>query len=259
MIDVGKTVRYVRIVNAGTGKTVMVPLDHGVIQGPVPGIEDPAATVREVVSGGADAVIFNAGLARSIWREYANRCGSVFNLTNIVTAENDLTLISTVEVAMRNGADAVSVQVMIGSPHELHMLENVRTVVDRCERWGLPVLAMIYPTEELLARQGHGAELLAARAGAELGADIVKTSYTGDVETFRPLVEGLSCSARGGGRAAQGDGARGPGDGGRGDGVRGRGGRPRAQRMAERRPRGNDRGPGSHRPSGQKRQRPRLS
>ena len=186
MIDVGKTVRYGRIINPGTGK--MVPLEHGVIQGPVPGIEDPAATVREVVSGGADALIFNAGLARSIWREYANGCGSVFNLTNIVTAENDLTLISTVEVALRNGADAVSVQVMIGSPHERHMLENVRTVVDRCERWGLPVLAMIYPTEELLARQGHGAELLAARAGAELGADIVKTSYTGDVDTFRPLV-----------------------------------------------------------------------
>ena len=258
MIDVGKTVRYVRIVNAGTGKTVMVPLDHGVIQGPVPGIEDQAATVREVVSGGADAMIFNAGLARSIWREYANRCGSVFNLTNIVTAENDLTLISTVEVALRNGADAVSVQVMIGSPHELHMLENVRTVVDRCERWGFPVLAMIYPTEELLARQGHGAELLAARAGAELWS-----RHRQDIKHWRcrnlPAAGGGPVLFRSWWRAG---GARrrrarpwrwwprrwraGPG-------------RPRAQRMAERRPRGNDRGPGSHRPSGQKRQRPRLS
>ena len=80
------------------------------------GIEDPRETVRRVVAGGADAVIFNAGMAGTLYPEYGNRCGSVFNLTNVITGENDLTLISSVEYALKQAADAISVQVMVGSP-----------------------------------------------------------------------------------------------------------------------------------------------
>ena len=177
--NVGKEIRYNRIVNPETGKMVLIPLDHGVIMGPLSGIEDPTQTVAQVVAGGANGVIINAGIAHSVYQAYMNRCGAVLNLTNIITSDNDLTLISTVEYALQQGADAISVQVMVGSKHERHMLENVRIVADQCSRWGLPLLAMMYPTDELLQERGHEVELLAARAGAELGADIVKTSYTG--------------------------------------------------------------------------------
>ena len=61
-------------------------------------------------------------------------------------------------------------------------------VAEECQRWSLPLLAMMYPTGALLRQRGAEAELLAARAGAELGADIVKTSYTGDPQTFEKLV-----------------------------------------------------------------------
>ncbi len=188
-IDVGKQVRYSRIVNPETGKTVMIPLDHGVILGPMKGIEDPSDTVDKVVSGGANAVVFNSGMARWLYPQYLNRCGAVFNLSNIVTGENDLTLISTVEYAVRHAADAISVQVMIGSSHERHMLDNFRLVADQCSRWSVPLLAMMYPTDDLVAERGIDAHLLAARAGAEMGADIVKTSYTGDTESFTKLVD----------------------------------------------------------------------
>ncbi len=186
--DVGKKIRYDRIVNPRTGRTVMIPLDHGVILGPLAGIQDPSDTVRQVVAGGADAVIFNAGMAGTLYPRYGNRCGAIFNLTNIITGENDLTLISSVEYALSQAADAISVQVMVGSPHERHMLDNFCRVAEECRRWSLPLLAMMYPTEPLLAQRGAEAEWLAARAGAELGADIVKTSYTGDPRTFEKLV-----------------------------------------------------------------------
>ena len=189
MLNVGKQIRYNRIVNPETGKTLMVPLDHGIILGPLAGIEDPAKTIRDVVAGGADAVIFNAGIASSVYQEYMNRCGAVFNLTNIITAEEDLTLIGTVEYAVRQGADGVSVQIQIGSKHERHMIENVRIVAEECSKWNMPLLIMMYPTEELLKKRGSDAELLATRAGAEMGADIVKTSYTGDKKTFKALVD----------------------------------------------------------------------
>ena len=106
VIDVGRQVRLNRIVNPSTGKTVMVPLDHGIIFGPATGIEDPAATVRKVVAGGADAVVFNGGLAASIYREYTNRCGAIFNLTNTVTSEEDLTMISSVSTRCGDGPTA---------------------------------------------------------------------------------------------------------------------------------------------------------
>ena len=189
MIDVGKQVRYNRIVNPKTGRTVMVPLDHGIILGPIAGIEDPAETVRRVVAGGADAVIFNTGLASSIYEQYMNHCGAIFNLTNIVTAENDLALISSVQYAVRSGADGVSIQVQVGSPHERRMLNNACIVADECSRWGMPLLGMMYPTDSLLRERGDSAVLHAARAGAELGVDIVKTSYTGDSESFKRLVD----------------------------------------------------------------------
>ena len=189
MIDVGKQIRYNRIVSPETGRTVIVPLDHGIILGPVPGIEDPSETVRKVVAGGANAVLFNTGLANSIYGAYMNRCGAICNLINSITAASDLTLISSVESAIRSGADAVSVQVLVGSPHERHMLNNARIVADECARWSMPLLAMMYATEEALAERGTEVELLAARAGAELGADIVKVSYTGDRDSFKALVD----------------------------------------------------------------------
>ena len=188
-VDIGKAIRYERIFNPSTGKTVLIPLDHGILQGPIPGIENPAETIRQVISGGANGVIFNAGLASSLYPEYMNRCGSIFNLTNAISDPNNLTIISSVEYAVRNCADGISVQVIVGSPNELDMLRNACKVANKCARWGIPLLAMVYPTEEVLLDKGKAVELLAARAGAELGADIVKTSYTGDRQSFKMLVD----------------------------------------------------------------------
>ncbi len=187
--NVGKEVRINRIINPDTGKMVIIPLDHGIILGPMEGIEDPRHTVKQVVTGGADSILFNASLAGWIYPEYLNKCGSIFNLTNIITSDNDLTLINSVDFAVRHAADAVSVQVMIGSPHERHMLNNFRIISEECSEWNVPLLAMMYPTEDLVSKMGAEAHLLAARAGAEMGADIVKTSYTGDRESFSKLVE----------------------------------------------------------------------
>lgn len=187
--DVGKEIRYNRIINPSTDRMVIIPLDHGIILGPLPGIENPAQTVKDVISGGVNSVVFNAGLAPRLYKEYMNKCGAIFNLTNVITEEQGITLISTVEYAIRNGADAVSVQIQVGSKHEQHMLNNARIVLDQCSNWGIPVLGMMYPTEKLLEKNGTDAILHAARAGAELGFDIVKTSYTGDSISFKNLVD----------------------------------------------------------------------
>jgi fructose-bisphosphate aldolase/2-amino-3,7-dideoxy-D-threo-hept-6-ulosonate synthase len=50
---------------------------------------------------------------------------------------------------------------------------------------------MVYPRGPKIKDQ-HGADVVAhaARVGAELGADIIKTNYTGRVDTFREVVRG---------------------------------------------------------------------
>ena len=97
----------------------------------------------------------------------------------------------TVQEAVRLGADAVSVHVNVGAQDECNMLTTLGRVADECDQYGMPLLAMMYPRGPKIQNE-HDATAVAhaARIGAELGADIIKTNYTGDVETFKQVVEG---------------------------------------------------------------------
>jgi DhnA family fructose-bisphosphate aldolase class Ia len=89
------------------------------------------------------------------------------------------------------GADAVSIHVNIGAENEGDMLEAFGQVAGDAERWGMPLLAMVYPRGPKVENEKDVAHVkIGARVGAELGADIVKVPYTGSTETFREVVEG---------------------------------------------------------------------
>ncbi|MEM2108381.1 MAG: 2-amino-3,7-dideoxy-D-threo-hept-6-ulosonate synthase, partial [Candidatus Bathyarchaeia archaeon] len=97
----------------------------------------------------------------------------------------------TVREALRIGADAVSVHINVGAADEDKMLQKLGKVADECDVYGVPLLAMMYPRGPKIQSE-HAVEVVAhaARLGAELGADIIKTNYTGDIESFRTVVEG---------------------------------------------------------------------
>src|SRR5438067_11209663 len=65
MSQPGKPLRLRRLLGAD-GRGVVVPMDHGVSDGPLPGLERPAETTRKVVAGGADSVIVHKGVARAV-------------------------------------------------------------------------------------------------------------------------------------------------------------------------------------------------
>ncbi len=71
------------------------------------------------------------------------------------------------------------------------MLQGLGYVAGKCDEWGIPLLAMMYPRGKKV-RSEYDVDVVkhAARIGAELGADIVKTNYTGSPETFKEVVEG---------------------------------------------------------------------
>ena len=95
-----------------------------------------------------------------------------------------------VEEALRLGANAVSVHVNIGGKEESEMLQNLGMISDKCVEWSVPLVAMMYPRGENI-KDPHNPEIVAhvARIGAETGADIVKTVYTGDVTSFRKVIK----------------------------------------------------------------------
>ena len=191
---IGKRIRIERILNRKTGRCVIVPMDHGVSEGPIPGIIDMAHTIDEVASGGANAVIMHKGMVGRGHRGYGMDIGLIIHLsasTSLGPDPDNKVLVTSVEKALKIGADAVSVHVNIGSKKEPEMLVKLGRISEICDDWGMPLIAMMYPRGEKITEE-HDVEVvkLAARAGAELGADIVKTNYTGDPDTFKEVVDG---------------------------------------------------------------------
>ncbi len=192
--QIGKAIRLERIVNRETGKTIIVPMDHGVSLGPVPGLIDMADMVNKVAEGGADAVLGHIGLPLYGHRRYGRDIGLILHLmgSSVLSPDpNNKVMVMTVEEALVIGADAVSVHINVGAETDPEMFRVLGEVSRQCMRWGMPLVAMMYPRGKKVKSE-HGVEAvkLAARIGAELGADIVKTNYTGDIESFKQVVEG---------------------------------------------------------------------
>ncbi|MGQ9610057.1 MAG: 2-amino-3,7-dideoxy-D-threo-hept-6-ulosonate synthase [bacterium] len=191
---IGKQIRIERIINRETGKTVIVPMDHGVTMGPIKGLIDMGRTVDLVAKGGANAVIGHLGLALHGHRGYGRDIGLILHLsasTCLGPMPNSKVLVNSVENALKMGADGVSVHINIGSEDEASMLMDLGVVSQACMEWGMPLLAMMYARGPKIKNEADvEAVKIAARVGAELGADIVKTTYTGDPDSFREVVEG---------------------------------------------------------------------
>ena len=191
---IGKKIRMQRIMNRETGKTVIVPMDHGVTLGPVTGLVNLPETVNAVANGGANAFVVHKGIAEAGHRRKGKDVGLIIHLsasTQMSPDPTSKTMVCTVEEAIKLGADGVSIHVNLGAGDERAMLNDLGHVGKVAMEWGMPLLAMMY-TRGPKVKSEYDVKLVkhAARVGAELGADIVKVVYTGSVESFREVVEG---------------------------------------------------------------------
>lgn len=166
------------------GRTLIVAMDHASFMGPVPGLAEPVATVRAVVAGGADAVMTTLGTAKRITGALDGR-GLVLSVD--LNAPDP---VAVVENAIALGADSLkTLAYPLGEDQA--GLRNVGRYGVLCEKWGLPFQAEMIPYG-FGAADKHTTEniAMAARIGAELGADYVKVQYTGDADSFRQVTEG---------------------------------------------------------------------
>lgn len=189
MTQTGRDVRLDRL--GRDGRSVIVPMDHGVTIGPVSGLVDTESTVAAVAANGADAVVTHRGLIRRT-RQAPPALGRIVHLngaTDLGPEPNDKRTVCSVEAAVAAGADAVSFHLNVGSRFEGRQLEELTVATTAAHRLGLPVLTMAYPRGPEADEDDPDDVAHAVRLAAELGADLVKTSYPG--EGFDRAVEAV--------------------------------------------------------------------
>jgi DhnA family fructose-bisphosphate aldolase class Ia len=184
----GKTIRLKRLFPDPNRRLFSVPLDHAVSMGPIDGLESLAPLAAELQEGGVDLLIVTKGAVRElapVLRPSTLLGVHISASTSLGPSANHKVLVATAKEAVGLGADVLSVQVNFGVAEEANMLTDLGTAADQARTLGLPLLCMAY-----VKKDGGGSpdELRhAARAAADLGADIVKTSYPGSLEEFRKL------------------------------------------------------------------------
>lgn len=193
-MHLGKAIRLERIMNRNNGRTIVVPLDHGVTVGPIYGLVDLRETVNLVAEGGANAMLMHKGIPRCSHRAGGKDIGLIIHLsasTALSPFPNAKTIVGTVTDAIKLGADAVSVHVNLGDETEPQMLADLGRLCSEANEWGMPVLAMMYARGPKITNE-YDPDVVAhcARVGVELGADIVKVNYTGDIASFTRVVDG---------------------------------------------------------------------
>ena len=164
---------------ASDGKALIVAMDHGAIQGPAAGIVRPGETIKQVIAGGADAILCTFGLAQAFAREMAS-VGVILRSdggsSTIGPRPNYATPLYSVEDALRLGADGIITTAGPGHAEEMNQLKWLAELASDCAAWGMVLVAEMVPGgfdsgPEFRTLENYK---LAARFGSELGADLLK-------------------------------------------------------------------------------------
>ncbi|WP_460708390.1 2-amino-3,7-dideoxy-D-threo-hept-6-ulosonate synthase [Myceligenerans halotolerans] len=187
----GRNLRMLRLGHMSR-RFFVVPLDHSVTSGSIARSTTLDSLVGRLAGAGVDAVVLHKGRVREIDPSRFTRMSLIVHLSASTRHAPDpdaKRLVASVAEAVRLGADAVSIHVNLGSRHEAEQLADFAAVAEACDRWNLPLLAMVYPRGPGLERPNRP-ELVdhAIAVGVDLGADIVKTVATDSLEDMRAIV-----------------------------------------------------------------------
>lgn len=204
-LNSGKTIRLGRILHPQRSRAAVVAFDHGLHLGAIPGVADPGAMLEHLAEAGADAFLVAPGQARMYASVFTGRGAPALILrvdwTNrwrapeaLGSKEGRVRMIASVEDALRLGADAVLSYVFFGygDPDvEARQVEVVARLTAACEALGVGCILEPMARGKLVGDDIYRADHIAlgARIASELGADLLKTDYSGSPETFRQVTE----------------------------------------------------------------------
>lgn len=194
-MHIGKDVRMRRIMNSRSRRVFILAMDHGFSEGPIAGLTNITKRLRQIGEDALNAVIVHQGMVPRVVPvlQDARHMGLIVHLSgSTVFSEdvNDKRLVCSVEQAVRLGADAVSVHINLGADTESRMLSELGQISQSCQEWGMPLLAMMYPRGKRIENPYLPKYIAhAIRVAVEMGVDLVKTYYTGDIESFARILE----------------------------------------------------------------------
>lgn len=201
----GKKIRLGRILNPNDHRAAVVAFDHGLHVGMIPGVEQPGVMLETLAEAGADAFLVSPGIAQTYSSVFTG-CGAPGLILRVDWsnrwrsrealgfAEGRTRMIASVEDAVRLGADAVLAYLFIGYEEpdaEVEQVEDVAHMVQVCNTLGIGCIV------EPMAR-GKQADhdifrpdyiALGVRIACEIGADVLKTDYSGSADTFRQVTQ----------------------------------------------------------------------
>jgi putative autoinducer-2 (AI-2) aldolase len=165
------------------GKAFFLPIDHGYFQGPTHCLERPAETIAPLLPY-ADALFVTRGVLRSaiapeIDKPIILRVSGGTSVVGDDLANECLT--TSIDEILRINASSVGVSVFVGTSYEKQTLSNLANLVNQCEPYGVPVMAVTAVGKELEKRDARYLAL-ACRICAELGAKVVKTYWCEDFD-----------------------------------------------------------------------------
>ncbi len=187
-LDWGMKNRLSRLIRPD-GHCQFLPIDHGYFQGPTRCLERPEDTVRDLLAY-ADGLFVTRGVLRASLDPNIETpiILRVSGGTSVVGKDLANEVITTsVQEMIRLNVAAVGLSIFVGSDYEKETLQGLAHLVNECEEYGIPVMAVTAVGKELEKRTARYLGL-ACRIGAELGAKIVKTYYS--AEDFEKVTTG---------------------------------------------------------------------
>lgn len=187
----GKQVRLTRLIDEKSGRFVGITVDHAISRGVLPGLVNIQETVKKVAAGKPNAITMHKGIAEKVYGPYAGKIPFILKASSFAPYHHNFDIpTADVEEAVRLGADAISVGVIVGGEEQKEQLTHLAKVSKEAASAGMPLISHIYP-------RGSGekdpkspdAVAYAVRAAAELGVDIIKTNWNGSQRAFSKAVQ----------------------------------------------------------------------
>jgi class I fructose-bisphosphate aldolase len=182
-MSLGKQIRLNRIFSHASGNLCSIAIDHFPIYsiGMPSGLRQIETTLAAIMAGAPDAVTMHKGLAKPLWPAYAGQAALIMQCSGSRPDDTAMVMYTTVEEALRLGADACAVVSYVYGATEAQYLRLVSEYVREGDRHGMPIICHVYPrdaqnniiyTPEAIA--------WAVRCILEVGTDIIKVPYCGD-------------------------------------------------------------------------------
>ena len=194
-MSIGKQLRLKRIFRKDK-RSFIVAMDHAAIAGAMTHLENPAKIIEQMASAGADALLITRGMLEKGWVSVRPDMGIILRISGGFTLLTDPAkfedrIISSVETAIKLGADGVGVTIKYGHQKEGEFIEHASRIADICRDWGMPLMIEVMTVGERIKEMGLGKSLaIGSRAAFEVGADIVKIHYPDTKEEFQTMVQG---------------------------------------------------------------------